>query len=223
MVLGGVWYTLSMIITYHGKQFFKISQGDTTIAINPLSKDNTLGITTSKFGADVALCTTRHPDFNGFENTSYNDKESFNIYGPGSYEVSGNSYIGFQSPAKIADEDFINTIYFFQLEGISFCFLGNLASADIDQKTKEYIEDVDVIFVPIGGAGTLNPVEAAKVVKYFSPKIIIPMDYGTDRDSGMLETFLKESSSDAQPEPKYVFKKKDIETLTGHVVTLEIQ
>jgi hypothetical protein len=212
-----------MIITYHGKQFFKISQGDTTIAINPLSKENTLNISASKFGADVAMCTTRHPDFNGLDNASYNDKQAFQIYGPGSYEVNGNSYVGFQSPAKIGDEDFINTIYFFSLEGISFCFLGNLASTDIDQKTKEYIEAVDVIFVPIGGAGTLNPIEAAKVVKYFSPKVIIPMDYGTDRESGTLETFLKESSSSVTPELKYVFKKKDIEMLTGHVITLEIQ
>lgn len=212
-----------MIITYHGKQFFKISQGDTTIAINPLSKENTLNINTSKFKADVALSTTRHPDFNGLDNASYNDQDAFQIYGPGSYEVSGNSYVGFQSPAKIGDEDFINTIYFFSLEGISFCFLGNLATPDIDQKTKEYIESVDVIFVPIGGAGTLNPLEAAKVVKYFSPKVIIPMDYGADRESGVLETFLKESSASDNPEPKYVFKKKDIETLTGHVVTLEIQ
>jgi hypothetical protein len=31
-----------MIITYYGKQYFKIQQGDTTIALNPLSKENTL-------------------------------------------------------------------------------------------------------------------------------------------------------------------------------------
>ena len=210
-----------MIITYHGKQFFKIGQGDTTLAVNPLSKDNTLGIKPTKFGADIALCTTRHPNYDGFENTTYNEKEPFKIYGPGSYEVNGNSFIGFRSAAKINEADYINTIYFFTLEGISFCFLGDLASPEIDQKTKEYIEEVDVIFVPIGGAGTLNPIEASKVVKYFSPKVIIPMDYGKDRDAKSLETFLKETSTTGKPEPKYVFTRKDLETLTGHVVVLE--
>lgn len=212
-----------MIITYHGKQFFKITQGDTTVAINPLSKDNTLDIKPTKFGSDLALCSVRHPNYNGFDNTEYNGKEPFKIYGPGSYEVSGNSYIGFQSPAKIDDKNFVNTIYFFTLEGISFCFLGDLASPDIDQKTREYIEDVDIIFVPIGGAGTLDPVQATKVIKYFSPKVVIPMDYGADRDADSLETFLKEVSSKAIAEPKYVFKKKDLETLTSHVVVLEQQ
>lgn len=212
-----------MIITYHGKQFFKLSQGDTTIAINPLSKENTLDIKPTKFGSDVALSSVRHPDYEGFDNTEYNGKEPFKIYGPGSYEVNGNSYVGFQSIAKIDDKEFINTIYFFELEGISFCFLGNLSTPEIDQKTKEYIEDVDVIFVPIGGAGTLDPVQASKVIKFFSPKIVIPMDYGSDRDQGSLDTFLKEVSSKAQAEAKYVFKKKDLDTLAGHVVVLEVQ
>ncbi len=212
-----------MIITYHGKQFFKISQGDTTIAVNPLSKENTLQIKPTKFGSDVALCTTRHPNYEGFDNTEYSGKEPFKIYGPGSYEVNGNSYVGFQSAARIDDTDYINTIYFFNLEGISFCFLGDLATADIDQKTKEYIESVDVIFVPIGGNGTLDPVQAVKVTKAFSPKVIIPMDYGSDREKNSLETFLKESSSKAEAEEKYVFTKREIEPLTGHVVVLEQQ
>jgi hypothetical protein len=218
-----IWYNLAMIITYHGKQFFKLSQGDTTIAINPLSKNNTLDIKSAKFGSDVALCCVRHPDYEGFDNTEYNGKEPFKIYGPGSYEVDGNLYVGFQSHAKIKDKDYINTIYFFELEGISFCFLGDLASPDIDQRTREYIEDVDVVFVPIGGAGTLDPIQASKVIKYFSPKIVIPMDYGSDREVGSLQTFLKEVSSKAEPETKYVFKKSDLETLTGHVVVLEQQ
>lgn len=212
-----------MIITYHGKQFFKIQQGDTTFALNPLSKDNLLGLKPAKFGSDVALCTTRHPNYNGFENTTHSGKEPFQIYGPGSYEVNGNSFVGFQSLAKIDDSEFINTIYFFQLEGISFCFLGDLSSADIDQKTKEYVESVDVIFVPIGGAGTLDPIQASKVLKFFSPKVIVPMDYGADRDQDSLETFLKEMSSSSEPESKYVFKKKDLETLNGHVVVLSQQ
>jgi len=213
-----------MIITNHGKQFFKITQGDTTVAINPLSKENTLNIKPTKFGSDVALCTVRHPDYNGFENTIHSGKEPFKIYGPGSYEVNGNSYVGFQSHAVIDEAEYVNTIYFFVLEGISFCFLGDISDpSKITEKTKEYIESVDVIFAPIGGAGTLDPVQAAKAIKAFSPRVVIPMDYGSDRDAGSLDTFLKEMSSSAEAESKFVFKKKDLETMTGHVVVLDAQ
>ncbi len=212
-----------MIITYYGKQFFKIQQGETVYALNPISKESTLDVKPAKFGSGVALCSVRHPDYDGFENVEYNGKEPFKIYGPGSYEVQGNTIVGLSSTANIDGENFVNTIYFFDLEGISFCLLGNLAGIDIDQKTKEHIESVDVIFVPIGNAGTLDPVQATKIVKIFSPKVIIPMDYGSDRDTGSLESFLKESSSSIEPEAKFVFSKKDLETLTGHVVVLEQQ
>jgi hypothetical protein len=212
-----------MIITYHGKQFFKIQQGDTTIAINPLSKENTLDIKPTKFGSEVVLCSMRHPDYNGFENAEYNGKEPFKIFGPGSYEVNGNLYSGYVSQGKRNDVDYINTVYFFTIDKISFCFLGDLAHENIDQKTKEHTESVDVIFVPIGGGETLDPVAAAKIIKNFSPKVIIPMDYGSDRDTGMLDTFLKEVSSKASPIDKYVFKKNDLDTLTGHVIVLDVQ
>jgi len=212
-----------MIITYHGKQFFKIQQGDTTFAINPLSKENTVDIKPPKFGSDVALCTTRHPNYNGFDNATYNDNEPFKIYGPGSYEVNGNSFVGFKSKGLIDDKEYINTIYFFSLEGISFCFLGDLADIDVDQKTREYTESVDVLFVPIGGEGTLDPIAATKIAKYFAPKIIIPMDYGKDRLKDALDIYLKESSSDAKSEEKYVFKKSDIDDLTSHIVVLDQQ
>ncbi len=212
-----------MIITYYGKQYFKIQQGNTIVAINPLSKENSLKIKPAKFGSNVTLCTMRHPNYCGYENTEYNDQIPFLIKGPGSYEIDGNLYVGYGEKTKHDDSDFINTVYFFNIEGISFCFLGDLSSEDINQKTKEHIESVDIIFVPIGGNETLDPVQASKIIKNFSPKVIIPMDYGKDRDSGMLEAFLKEMSSDVAAIEKYVFKKSDLETLTGHVVVLDAQ
>jgi hypothetical protein len=211
-----------MIISYHGKQFFKIQQGDTVYALNPLGKDNSLGIKPTKFGSDVAMCSVRTPNYNGFENTEYNNKQPFQIFGPGAYEINGNMINGFATDALIDDQKMVNTVYFFNLEGISFCMIGDLANINIDQKVKEFRDTVDVIFVPIGGNGTLDPVEANKIIKIFSPKVIIPMDYGSDREPKALETFLKENSSDAQPEPKFVFKKSDIDAMSGRVIVLDI-
>ena len=75
-----------MIITYNGLQFFKISQGEMTMAFNPVSKSSKSGIS-SKFGADIALVTTNHPDYNGVEQLSHGDRVPFVVSGPGDYEV----------------------------------------------------------------------------------------------------------------------------------------
>ncbi len=212
-----------MIITYYGKQYFKIQQGDFTLSINPFSKDNSLGKKPVKFSADIVLSSLRHKDYDAYENNIYNGKEPFRIAGPGFYEIQDHLFVGYGEEAKKEGKDYINTVYFFHLDGISFCFLGDLAHENIEQKTKEHLESVDLIFVPIGGGETLDPVQASKIIKNFSPKVIIPMDYGEDRDVGMLDIFLKEMSSQAKALDKYVFKKKDLETLSGHVVVLAEQ
>jgi len=62
-----------MIITYYGKQFFKIQQGEMVLAFNPVSKNSKTGIT-AKFGADIALVTTNHPDYNGIEQVSHGER-----------------------------------------------------------------------------------------------------------------------------------------------------
>ena len=54
-----------MIITHHGKQFFKLQTGDRVIALNPIAKDSKFK--TSGFGADIALISTNNSDFNGVD------------------------------------------------------------------------------------------------------------------------------------------------------------
>ncbi|TSC70675.1 MAG: Zn-dependent hydrolase of the metallo-beta-lactamase superfamily, partial [Parcubacteria group bacterium Gr01-1014_46] len=110
-----------MIITYHGADFFKVSFGDTTIAVNPISKDSKLKST--KFGSDITLVSLNSPDHNGVDVTSRGEKESFVIQGPGEYEVSGVFIKGFLSKSVYGGSERINTIYTVHLEGMNLCFL----------------------------------------------------------------------------------------------------
>ncbi|MDQ3244970.1 MAG: hypothetical protein M3P22_01295, partial [bacterium] len=71
-----------MIITHYGKQFFKIAQGELSLAFNPVSKTSKTGIT-AKFGADIAFVTTNHPDYNGIDQVSHGERVPFSITGPG--------------------------------------------------------------------------------------------------------------------------------------------
>jgi L-ascorbate metabolism protein UlaG (beta-lactamase superfamily) len=209
-----------MIITYHGADFFKVSFGDTTIAVNPISKDSKLKST--KFGSDITLVSLNSPDHNGVDVTSRGEKESFVIQGPGEYEVSGVFIKGFISNSVYGGEEHFNTIYTVNLEGMNLCFLGALSDEKLNAETKEAIDGIDVLFVPIGGDGVLDPAVAHKLAVQFSPKLIIPSHFAEVGDKNALKVFLKEAGEESvKPIDKLTIKKKDLEGKEGDVVVLE--
>ena len=206
-----------MVITYYGKQFFKLQFGDTTIAVNPISKDSKLE--GSRFGADIGLISVNHPDYNGAESVSFGEKQPLILSGPGEYEARGIFIKGFPNETTIDGKKYINTIYTLPLDNINICILGAVNGKNISSETKESIDGVDVIFVPIGFQG-LTPREAYNLASSFEPKIIIPMDY----DTPSLKVFLKEGGAEAEDAlDKYTVKRKDVEGKEGEIVVLESQ
>jgi L-ascorbate metabolism protein UlaG (beta-lactamase superfamily) len=206
-----------MVITYHGAEFFKVQFGDTVIAYNPISKDSKQK--TTRFGADIVLVSTNHPDFNGVDNTSHGDREPFVISGPGEYEVKGIFIKGFLSKTNFGGESKINTIYTVAMEGMNLCFLGALGNSDISKETMEDIDEIDILFTPIGGDGVLEPAAAYKLAVSLEPKLIIPMQY--NGDAAVLKKFLKEGGEESKPVEKLTLKKKDLEGKEGEIIVLE--
>jgi L-ascorbate metabolism protein UlaG (beta-lactamase superfamily) len=206
-----------MIITYLGKQFFKVAQGDTVLAFNPIGKGSKAG-SVSRFGADVALTTTNHPDFNGVENLSHGDTVPFVISGPGDYETKGIFIRGFMTKTTLDKKEYINTVYSLTFDGINLCFLGALSDEKITADVREAIGAPDILFVPIGGEEVLAAAPAYKLAVSLEPKLIIPMDY----DAASLKTFLKEAGEDkVEPIEKLTIKKKDLEGKDAEVVILQ--
>jgi L-ascorbate metabolism protein UlaG (beta-lactamase superfamily) len=215
-----------MIITYFGRQFFKIQQGEMVLAFNPISKqskDSKTGAL-AKFGADIALITTNHPDYNGLEQLSHGDRTPFAITGPGDYEVKDISIKGVLSETLIDGKKYINTIYSFSVDTIQIAFLGALSHGEISKDAREAINNPDILFIPIGGSsngegnGLLDAKSAAKLASSLEPKMIIPMDY----DVASLKAFLKETGEEkADVVDKLTLKVKDLDGKEGTVVVLK--
>lgn len=207
-----------MIVTYYGKQYFKIQLGERTIAYNPIGKDSKEK--GSRFGADIVLTSLRHPDFNGADQCAYGDREPFVISGPGEYEVGGIFIKGFGTETTYAGEKKINTVYSVMFEGINLCFLGSLNSADsLSREVKEGLGEIDVLFAPIGGGDILSASDAYKLTLALDAKVVIPMDY--EHTKGSLETFIKEGGANAETMEKFTFKRKDLDDKEGAVVVLK--
>lgn len=207
-----------MIITYYGAGFVKLQFGDTILGIDPISKDSTFK--SGRFSADVALVSLKHKDFSGVDNLAFGEKTPFVVDGPGEYEIRGVTIKGFNSKSIYEGKEHNNTLYFISLEDMKICHLGALSETNLGTEAKENLEDIDILFVPIGGEGLLSPDKAYKLCVELGPKIIIPL-FAEAGDGKNLKAFLKESGAEAvKPVDKLTLKKKDLEGKDGEIIVL---
>lgn len=211
-------YTLSMIITALGSNGFKISSGDTTIAINPPSATSKHKV--AKFGADVVLISASHPDWDGEETASHGDSEPFVARGPGAYEVGDVVVNGFASEGALGKETspYGNTVYLISFDGMTTLSLGALSSAKLPQELRSNIDTVDIVLVPVGGA-SLDPKAAHDLVVSLEPKLVIP--YAVE-DRGELAQFLKiAGATGVKPVEKLTLRAKEVALMSGEIALLE--
>ena len=207
-----------MVITYAGGYCFKLTSGDTTIAVNPPSGASFFKV--SKFGADVVLVATHHPDWSGVETASHGGKEPFVIRGPGAYEVGDVTATGYASEGALGGEtnEYANTIYNVLFDGMDILFLGALSTGKLSHEVRSNLDEVDIVFVPVGGK-TLDPKTAHDLVVSLEPKLIVPYAVGA-RDE--LKLFLKTAGApDSKPVDKLTLRSKDIALMSGEIALIE--
>ncbi|HEX8591373.1 MAG TPA: MBL fold metallo-hydrolase [Candidatus Paceibacterota bacterium] len=212
-----------MVITHHGGQCFKVTFGDLTLVFDPIAKGGTLPPV--RFGADIALISRNHPDMNGAAEVTYGGKEPFIITGPGEYEKEGVTVQGFLTKSQYGlakgQAEAVNTVYAVKLEGMTLVHLGALSEGTLPLEAREAIDEVDILFVPVGGNGTvLDPAEASKLATFLEPKVVIPMHWSGMGEAKALETFLKEEGGTHEKMEKLTVKKKDVADKDGAIMVI---
>jgi hypothetical protein len=198
-----------MVITHAGGYCFKLSAGTTTVAVNPPSQKSSFKV--SKFGADVVLVSKADADWNGADTATHGDKEPFVITTPGSYEVGDVVVNGYPT------DEYQNVLYTVEMDGMKILILGALASAKLPVEVREDLDDVEIVFVPVGD-GTLDSKAAHELVTNLEPNLVIPYQVGKGDD---LKQFLKaEGAADAKPVDKLTFRAKEVEAMDGEVMLL---
>ena len=211
-----------MVITHHGGQCFKVTFGDLTLVFDPISKKATLP--SVRFGADIALVSRNHGDMSGVEEVTYGDKNPFAITGPGEYERAGVVVQGFLSKSKYGlpkgAEEAVNTIYSVELEDMTLVHLGALADKELSAEAREAIDEIDVLFVPVGGEGVLSAGAAHELAISLEPKIIVPMHWNGMGAAKSLDAFLKEAGNKSEKVDKLTLKKKDLIGKEGSILVI---
>ncbi|MBP9813783.1 MBL fold metallo-hydrolase [Candidatus Woesebacteria bacterium] len=167
-----------MEITALGLSSFKLRGKQATVVTDPYDS-KAVGLKFPKnVEADVITVSHDHPDHN--EVTAVGGSP-FIVSGPGEYEIKGVMVIGvatFHDDTQGADRG-KNTIYRIEIDGVKVGHLGDLghvlSSAQVDS-----LNGVDVLFVPVGGVYSLDPVKAAQVISDLDPHIVIPMHYNVE-------------------------------------------
>ena len=67
-----------------------------------------------------------------------------------------------------------NTMYLFEMDGISVCHCGDLGCIP-DDDTVERIREVDMLFVPVGETFTMPLPEVKRFLELVNPNVIVPM------------------------------------------------
>lgn len=216
-----------MNIQYYGDYCFKISTKpagrateDVIIWTDLLGKGS--GLRAPQGQADIVFLT--HGDT---ESVKENLKgEPTVIDAPGEYSAKGVAALGF--PAFQDTEEGAkqgqNTLFVFESEDIHVAFLGALGH-DLTPEMLDKLNGVDILFVPIGGSGTLDPKLAAELTRKIEPKLVIPMHYKIPGLTLPLES--EKAFCDAigncpkETLPKLNIKKKEMEGKSLEVVLLE--
>jgi len=216
-------YFFGMVVSFLGGEAIKVSFGETTLAFNPISKDSRLK--SNKFGADITFVSINHPDMNGMDQTKHGEKEPFVISGPGEYEIRGIAVRGFDSSSHYGGEEKRNTIFYAELENMHLLYLGALGEKNLPTQVLEAIDDVDVLFVPIGGDGVLSPSDAQELAVKLEAKVVVPIHYesgqGAIGNKDALKTFLKEGGQEGvKSAEKLTLKPKDLIGKSGEIIVL---
>jgi L-ascorbate metabolism protein UlaG (beta-lactamase superfamily) len=181
-----------MEITWYGQTCFRLSErGLATVVTDPCSPD--VGFTFPKPRADIVTVSYDDPTCRYTSGV----RGPFRLLdSPGEYEIGGVfiTSIATFADAKRGTVRGLNNVFTFDFGGLTVCHLGLLGLVPT-QFQVESLGTVDILLVPVGGGGSLNPARASEVISLFEPSIVIPMYYKIKDLSlklGTLEGFLKE-------------------------------
>lgn len=220
-----------MEIKYLGHSSFLIKTKNAKVVTDPYDSDM-VGIKFPKLEADIVTVSHQHGDHNKVDQIQIPSTGSPTLILdlPGEFEKLGVRVFGYKSfhDDKQGAERGENILFKIEAEGVSVFHCGDLGFVPEDSFL-DSIGDIDVLLVPTGGFFTIDPSQAAELVKKIEPSVVIPMHYNHSRINkkvfeqlATVEEFTKKFGIEKPVAlPKFVYKKEEGEE-EMKVVVLEI-
>ncbi|MDD4901962.1 MAG: MBL fold metallo-hydrolase [Patescibacteria group bacterium] len=214
-----------MMISYLGQSCFKLQDKlgpeGVTLVTDPFDKE--LGLKVPNFEADIVTVSHQHHNHN---NAAALRGNPFIIDTPGEYDIKNVMVQGIKTwhDAKGGAERGENIVYRIEMDDLTIVHLGDLGHILTDEQL-EQLDDVDILFIPVGGKVTLDAKAAVEVIGQLEPRIVIPMHYklsGAKADLDAVEKFIKELGVQPRKEEKLKVAKKDLPVEGMELVVLDV-
>ncbi len=163
-------------VDWYGQQCFRIKSAlGIAILTNPFAAGSTSFSPPKNLTPEIVLVTTEKLDANNVDLVDNTPHILRGSVGVGASTIAGMRIQGFPvfSNPEQQNVDGMNVIYRWSMDGLKFCFLGDLdalpAPGDLDR-----IGKVDVLFMPVSGVD-LTGAQRQQIVAQLRPQIIVPM------------------------------------------------
>jgi L-ascorbate metabolism protein UlaG (beta-lactamase superfamily) len=167
----------------HGFIYITSSVG-VRAAIDPFHPDSVHYPFPPHLTADFVLISDEAADHAGPPNLIFGDPLIFrSVTAVGLNRANGIEFHGVSLLRDPAGQSGANTAFLLTFDGITMCYLGHI-SAPLLPTEKEQLGHVDVVFLPVG-LQTLTVPQLNQVAIDLGAKVIIPINYKTDRSGDL--------------------------------------
>jgi len=194
-----------MRVDWHGQSAFTLEGEAATVVVDPwgdMSAMSSQGIAwdyppiVSPETTDLLIVTHEHGDHNAVEVITGEPTLVRSTAGTHESPLGNVVAIASEHDPVAGTERGPNTIVVFDLDGLRVCHFGDFGQAALRPEQKAHLENIDLLFIPVGGGFTIGGAQAAEIAKELAPAWVVPMHYRTPK-IGFLET--EEEFVDAMP------------------------
>jgi hypothetical protein len=199
-----------MSIEWFGEGCFKITETGNHFSILTELPSKESGLSIPRHKTDVFLSV-----FSQLSDSLFNEekKDWFIIKNAGEYELKGNFIYGM---VLNIEKELVKSLYKIRIEDMKIGYLGEMKDKEMTPEVGNFLADIDIMILPIGGGDVLSIEKAVEIIKQIEPKIVIPMYYKIPQlkiKRNEVETFLKKAEIKLveQNLEKFSVKSKDLE------------
>lgn len=184
-----------MRVEWYGQSAFALSDGSSTVAIDPFGDLSAMAGRGIQFDyppiqgleAGLLLITHEHADHNGVEAVAGQPTVLRSTAGRLESPIGEILAVASEHDEQAGTARGPNTIFVFDFDGQRVCHMGDFGQSALREEQAAAIGEIDLLFVPVGGGPTVGAEGAAEIVGRLSPRWVVPMHYRTHR-IGFLDT-----------------------------------